>query len=243
MSKGRICTLYLVILVSLLVSPRARAEVVVPEFQSIVALGFFPLGGNLVVPEAQLSTYVGGVNFALFPTWGRNYRFTLFGAGAYLIGFNWLALAEPTAEEKAQGLADDSKATFFNWGLARVGPQVRFKNVFGTSALGAELGYAWLLRGDTTRVETKYQHGLELSFTVAWNEYEGPEGRSGANLGMITGGLLLGGLSVLGIYYGHDLYAGADAGSGTEDAGMLVLTAGAISGAAGLVMFLLGINE
>ncbi len=120
---------------------------------SIPAFAFFPMGGNVTYDENQLSTYIAGIGLDFFKVNPNPYRGTsLLNFSVYFIGLNY------------NSLFSDSKAKFFNWGYARVGPKYNTK--FLGLDIGTQIGYAFVLIGKTSEASTSYQHGFDVGFTI-----------------------------------------------------------------------------
>ncbi len=134
------------------------------DIRSIPAVGFFPLGGAKF-DDISLSTFICGSSVDIY---GREivndeadlvHRLTFLNFSAYLVGLNYAAL-NPSGEAK-----------FFQIGYARIGPHYRFngyKEKYGKYSIGTQFGYGFLLESNTTTARSKFQHGLDISFTFTW---------------------------------------------------------------------------
>jgi hypothetical protein len=165
------------------------------DLRSVPAMGFFPLGGNAQVEETALSTYFLGGSWDLFNMnyYGTKQRLSLMNLSGYLLGLNYAAL-DP-----------DSEAKFFNMGYFRAGPHYRFGNLYNNRlALGIQAGYGAILVGKMNEGRTDWLHGIDLSFTFSWTEYQKVEalpldkrlnnkiGPVGAVVGMVFAALAVG---------------------------------------------------
>ncbi len=179
------------------------------DIRSLPAIGFFPLGGNLRgVTNAQISTYILGTSVDLFNYNEWDTRLSLLNVSGYLIGLNYAAL-QP-----------ESEAQVFNLAYVRAGPHYRFSGLWDDNlSLGSQLGYGFLLRGDTIEGTTAYQHGIDISFTFSWTEYRRPPPKlyesSNDNVKAVVA-LLTGAATLAATSYGvYHLYSkGADPDDG-----------------------------
>ena len=228
-SKTYLFIISLLTIISYSSEAYAEGDTVFFDARSIVALGFFPLGGNLSLQEGQLSTYIGGGGLDLLSSQGKDLRISWLNISGYLLGLNWLALE------------GGSETTFLNLGMFRAGPHFRWRSglLDEKVSFGMQAGYAAVLQGDTERAETKLQHGIDLAVTVSWTDYGKVSRRTRSKSSIENPGLFIAGLVMLS---GAGLMGYASYATSGDERGAWAIGAGTV-GLFGSVFLGLGFDE
>lgn len=166
---------FLMILLSLQLPSLAQTQIRIKdwcfcvEMVSAPSIGFFPLGGAKL-ENLNMSSYIAGTTVDLYTIdflgYGdENYqeRFSPFNFTTFLFGFN--LITEGSQTQKPSSLLQQA--------YMRFGPKYRF-NGFGKNgsfALGTQIGYGILLQGGGENAHSRFQHGIDISFSFSWTPF------------------------------------------------------------------------
>lgn len=150
------------------------------ELASAPAIGFFPFGGAKL-ENVSMSSFIAGSSIDLYTIDFLNLgekpyqeRFSPFNLSAYLFGFN---LGPNTRNNLASNASNSpppqDSGTLLQQAYIRFGPKYRFQGFGknGSFALSANLGYGILLQGAQENAHSKWQHGLDISFSFIWTPF------------------------------------------------------------------------
>ncbi len=185
------CKLLLCLLFSIMLGPKAALadefSFIEWDVRSLPVLGFFPIGGNLSIDDAQLSTFMIGPSIDLLNINTAKTRLSFLNISGYLLGVNYSALT-----------GQNENTQVIDVGFFRAGPHYRMSGLWGQRlALGSQIGYGVLLAGSTEERTSTFLHGIELSFSFSWTDYEPPTASGRVRFDSKTMGWL-GALAILG---------------------------------------------
>lgn len=169
MKKGLLLSLFMLTFSGEAFANERAFHVVEWDIRTLPVLGFFPLGGNLRISNTQISTYAlgPGIDLFNFTDHQNEQRLTVINFSTYLVGLNYNAL-----------LNSSENLSVFSLAYFRVGPHYRFRGLYKGISFGSQLGYGMVVEGNTEEGQSRYLHGLDVSFTMSFTPARELSGRS-----------------------------------------------------------------